>query len=208
MALPAIFGKKEKTDLSSDTFRNAFNEIDILEKVYLITWNPKPRFYNYQPFEENDYNLQWMTMIDVLCMADRCCSNYAFVPEISPEGKLHMHGWFIISDKVKYHKSFLPSLKRNGFIKKLPANSHGWKTFQYHVKDVQETVEYLTEFDNIVLTPDTTDSLKKRIRRYRTLCDKIDKPKKFAIQKQNVMLMIQNAYAIDLDDNKYLGDVI
>lgn len=207
MALPRTFSKTERTDMSNDSYRDTWNEIDELEKVILITWTPNDRFYAYNKYGANDYNLQWRTMLNVLCEAPRCCSLFAFMPEISPEGRLHMHGWFIVKDKVKYHKSFLPSLKRGGFIKKKPANSKGWKTFVYHIKDTHDTVEYLTDFDNICLNSDNCSEVKKLIRRDIVLNQPKNGEPKIQTRKINVFAMILGTNALPTE-YEYLNELL
>lgn len=136
---------------SLETFQLAFDDINQLSTTYLITWNPKPKFYQSSINDVHiNYDLQWWTMLSILKEANRCCSQFAFVPEISIEGKLHMHGWFTLKDMVKFHKSFLPSLKRNGFVKMNQARSIKWKTFKYHIKDLYDTHQHLYTHDIVV----------------------------------------------------------
>lgn len=174
-----------------DCYKSSWKDIEDYDKVYLITWNPKPRFYNYSIFGENDYNVQWRTMLKVLLEANRCCSRFAFVPEISDEGKLHMHGWFVVSDRIKYHKSFLPSLNRGGFIKKSKAKKHTWDVFKYHVKEVDITQEYLNQHENIVVTHENCKAIRAEMHLYLALIEHNYNNKK-AVKKQNVMKMLEN----------------
>lgn len=131
--------------------------------VLLITWNPKPRFYNYDHLGENDYNLQWETMLKVLLKITRCSSLYCIIPEVSDQGKLHCHGWFNITDKRKYYKSFLPSLKRNGLVKINRCRTLKDEVFKYYRKDVDTTFQLLTDFNYPVLSHDTVYSVKHDI---------------------------------------------
>lgn len=181
----------EKTDLSDKVYEYAWDEIEEYDKVMLITWNPKPRFYAYDPYGDNNYPRQWNTMLEVLCEAYRTCSRFAFVPEISEDGKLHMHGWYVIKDRLKYHKSFLPSLRKNGFIKKSKARSHEWKTFKYHVKELEITREYLPDYESMVITHMNYMYFKKLVNLQRILNSEMEKNKKL-VKKYNVLKMIED----------------
>lgn len=191
MALPRKIPGDLRESLSLKAYKDAWDDIDVMDEVILITWSPKPRFYNYSPHIDNDYAMQWRTMINVL-VNTRCLRLFCFMPEISDEGRLHMHGWFVINDKVKYHKSFLPSLKRNGFIKKNKANSHGWKTFEYHTKDIASTCKYLPGWEELPITHHNRDVFNEEIQKYKLLQAKTYdvKPK---IMKQNVLFLISKS---------------
>lgn len=141
---------------------NQWDNVDPNRTVHLITWNPKPRFYAYDKYGENDYDSQWHSMLHELMKSFRCCDNYAFVAEISEEGKLHMHGFYQVYDKIKYHKSFLPSLRKNGFIKHNKARSLDRKVIKYHKKDIYDTIEHMKDQSvPTVLCPETRDELSK-----------------------------------------------
>jgi len=184
MALP----RKTEINQAKDLYCDQYNEITDVCTVMLITWNPKPRFYNYDKYGDNDFDVQWVTMLDVLLRANRCCSNYAFVAEISELGKLHMHGFLVVSDKIKYLRSFLPTLRKNGFISVSKASSHGWKTFKYHVKDIPNTCELIKKFP-IVLTKKNYLQMNRDV----TLLKVFVPPdnEKAKIKKKNVMEMIE-----------------
>lgn len=192
MALPWILAKETPAtpESSLSLFRDEWNKIDPLDKVYLITWNPKPRFYNYDLHGENDYEMQWRTMIDKLCCIDRCYQLFAFVAEISDVGKLHMHGFIVVNDRVKYHKQFLPTLRNNGFIKVSKAKSLKWGTFKYHVKELSDTAPYI-KCNPYVLTSENIKAVKKELALYKSLiAHSYDEKGKKAIKKINVMRML------------------
>lgn len=185
MALP----RKTVAKLSREAYRTFWSEIMSEDTVYLITWNPKPRFYNYDLHGNNDYEAQWRTMLDKLLTVNRCSSKYAFVAEISDQGKLHMHGSMVIRDKVKYHKSFLPTLRNNGFVKISKATSHSWKTFKYHVKDLFATADYIKD-NPIVITSDNRDDVLRELNLYKSLIAYHYDVKQ--IKKRNVMEMLMD----------------
>lgn len=183
MALP----RSDLTTLPLDLYRNAWNDIEDYDKVILITWNPKPRFYNYDHNGDNDFEMQWRTMLDKLFEANRCCSRYAFVAEVSDAGKLHMHGFLVVSDKIKYYKKFLPTLRANGFIKIPKANSHKWKTFKYHVKEVDFTSDLIKD-SSIVLTHHNYKQMRRELTVFK--CMVLHSYDAKVLRKKNVMAML------------------
>lgn len=195
MALPPDFSENQATSYLG-LYRTAWSDITTDDTVTLITWSPKPRFIDYDKHGDNDYNMQWMTMLDVLLNVNRCSSKYAFVAEITDVGRLHMHGFIVITDKVKYHKSFLPSLKRNGFIKVDKASSNNWKTFKYHVKEINITPQYITEYP-VVLNHINRFWIRKRLTLFKCLVANNYEEK--CIKKRNVMDMLRYEGDSDCD---------
>lgn len=159
MALPAI---SDLRSLYVTYINEQWDDVDPNRTVHLITWNPKPRFYaSLNEDGSINYDTQWCEMLNLLQHCKRCCDIYSLVAEISADGKLHMHGFYQVFDKIKYHKSFLPSLTRNGFIKHNKANSLQRKVIKYHKKDIYDTIEHLNDQSiPIVLCPQTKDELK------------------------------------------------
>lgn len=152
MALPRII------------YKDAWDAIDELDDIIFLTWNPKPRFYpcrlEHDGISDIDYNTQWLMMLQKLQLVDRCCRNYGIVAEVSNTGKLHCHGFLVLKDRIKFNKQFLPTLQNNGFIKVTPAKSHQW--FEYHVEDLDDTVQYIHKYPHlVVLTPTTLQEVKK-----------------------------------------------
>ena len=67
----------------------------------------------------------------------RACRIFCVVPEISDVGRLHCHGWFVISDKIKWHKQVLHKFTRNGRFKMNEMRCT--KALCYYVKDIEIT---------------------------------------------------------------------
>lgn len=129
-----------------------------------LTWNPKPRYIDHQKFTPNNYNLQWYTMLlTLISVMQRACSMYCFIPEIGENGKLHCHGWFLVKDMVKFHKSFLPTLRRKGFVKIDKISKLSNKSFDYYKKDLVETKRFLEDFEIIAVSHDNVDRIKLRL---------------------------------------------
>lgn len=159
MALPRVSEKRKEY---IGYINRAFDNVERDNTLHLITWNPKPKFYGYCLFGKNDYDSQWDQMLSILLLCNRCLYNYSFVAEISEEGKLHVHGFYQVYDKVKYHRSFLPSLKKNGFVKHNKARSYDRKVIKYHKKDIRDTIEHMADQSvPVVLTAHTIKDLKQ-----------------------------------------------
>jgi len=195
MALPADFSENTNA-VYLGMYRSAWSDITSDDTVHLVTWSPKPRFINYDKHGDNDYNMQWMSMLDILLNANRCASKYAFVAEITDVGRLHMHGFIVVTDRIKYHKSFLPSLKRNGFVKVDKASSNKWKTFKYHVKEINITPQYITEYP-VVINHINRNYVRKRLTLFKCLVAHNYEDNK--IKKRNVMEMLKYEGDSDID---------
>ena len=103
------------------------------DQVYLFTWNPNDR--KISPY---DHNMKWETMVlKYLKYLRRACRIFCVVPEISDAGRLHCHGWFVISDKIKWHKQVLHKFTRNGRFKMNEMRCT--KALHYYVKHIEIT---------------------------------------------------------------------
>jgi len=172
MAHPWIFYLKSLESLKSHIgcetvlYREAFDDIDITKDIYFITWNPKPKYYFNGMDKKNimwagSYEEQWYEMSNLLLQGYKSLSTYAFVPELSHTGKLHMHGFYQISDEIKFKKSFISSLIRRGFIKENKVMSVQWKNFQYHLKDISITREFIKNNQPLIITPALNQDMRK-----------------------------------------------
>lgn len=78
-----------------------------------FTFNPNPQNYT-----SHNPSSQWAQALN--CM--RCkrlpdiFENYIFVPELTMQGNVHVHGWYIVKDDDLYHNYWLPTLKRHGLV--------------------------------------------------------------------------------------------
>jgi len=121
---------------------NLEEDIDLDFGTYiLITWNPSDRMVG----DDSDYDSKWRNMIGrYLKCFKRCSSEFCFVPEISDMGRLHMHGWFRLKDKIKWVKSVIPLLKRNGRLKVAIMRSKN--ALYYYRKEFNITSGMLDDF--------------------------------------------------------------
>lgn len=92
-----------------------------------ITWACAPTFHTTDP------KIGFSMALKVLRKVRLVSDDYIFYPEIGDSGSnIHFHGMIILKDKVKWFKSVLPTLKRNGFVKITKMNE-GW--YDYIKKD-------------------------------------------------------------------------
>lgn len=129
-----------------------------MHTVYLFTWNPKDKVKGIQ----HEYTNKWKGMINILKHFSRCMSKYSIVPEVSDAGRLHCHGWFIIKDKIKWHKSVHKLLTSNGLFKM--NKMKGKKGLEYYKKDIELTIN-LVDPDYWPYTDETSDEILERIDR-------------------------------------------
>lgn len=120
----------------------AVDQLEYDKVVYLITWNPRPNFYQYDKLGQNDYIAQWIKMMTVLKKLTRVSKCFCIVPEISDEGKLHCHGWFHMTDRIKWLKSVKRAFQYNGFMKINKLNT-AIEKIDYYYKDIETTKDVL-----------------------------------------------------------------
>lgn len=153
-------------------------EADIFDtdEVCLFTWNPDPnRYPTTKPHE------QYKILIDLLLInSSKVFSRFAFTPELTLNGNIHIHGWFVIKDKYKYFKWFLPKCKSFGFVKIDKMKSKN-ALEEYYKKDINHMNELMNEYDlPIPLTHDNIDAYKilpKSTKRLRLICKHKCRPK-------------------------------
>jgi len=156
----------------SDVFHDLLTPMEIVElavynisydnNIYLFTWNPRPNFYEYRKIGNNAYDRQWIEMISVLKDLRRCSEQFCIVPEISDDGKLHCHGWFALTDKIKWLKSVKKRITNNGFMKINKLHTP-IENIDYYYKEIDETKEILGHAFS-VLTHFTCEEVLARIK--------------------------------------------
>lgn len=112
-----------------------------VDSVYLFTLNCSKKLCS----DATPHRLKWETMIVlILKKFHRCMKYYCVMPEISLQGRLHCHGWFVIKDNIKWQRGVLPTMKSYApygvKITKLK-NVNG---FKYYKKDILDTQEILS----------------------------------------------------------------
>lgn len=118
-------------------------DTDISEKrLMLFTWTPDPnRYPTSKPHE------QYRILLDlVLLKFDKVFSTFACSPELNCNGNVHIHGWYVVKDPVKYFKWLLPKMKGLGFVKVSAANSKKALS-DYYKKDIDLMNQLMDEYD-------------------------------------------------------------
>lgn len=138
-----------------------------IEECIAITINPDPKRYtSYDP--EDQYRSLIQTLLSHPQMR-HTFKDYAFYPELTLEGNVHLHGHYRIKDQIKYYKWFLPLVKRiapSGYRIKKNIDT-GWFEYETKFKLAQEFFEPLpvpyTEYSHVFLPkrPKYHVSLKK-----------------------------------------------
>lgn len=92
-----------------------------LDDRIAITWACNRTFHT------NDPKIGFSMAVNVLKKLRTVSEKFILYPEIGNGGSnIHFHGVIILKDKVKWFKSVLPTLKRNGFVKIKPLKSQEW----------------------------------------------------------------------------------
>lgn len=81
------------------------------------------------------------TILQVLLGLRRCCEEFVLCPELTDDGNIHYHATIWVTDMVKWHKSILPSFRRNGFTKVKSNVDSKWT--EYVIKDVDNMQKIL-----------------------------------------------------------------
>lgn len=88
-----------------------------------FTWCPNNAFHT------NDPQLGYSMAIQVLKNIRLVSKNFVIYPELTHQGNIHFHGKIYISDPIKWFKSVLPKLKKNGFVKIKTNLNVGWDEY-------------------------------------------------------------------------------
>lgn len=82
-------------------------------KIYAITINPDPKWYNSTSIDQQ-YDQLWNML---LRHCRKIFKDYIFTTELTEQGNVHVHGVFTLRDTKKYFKFWLPKAKRLGIPK-------------------------------------------------------------------------------------------
>lgn len=135
------------------------DDIDIMS-VKAFTWTPDPAKYpSYIPRKQYKSLLK-----HVLLTAYKYFSKFVFIPELNENGNVHIHGWFIIKNRIGFYKNFLPKCKEYGYT--LVKDKYhdksidkGW--FDYCSEEIEETVSIVGKDLPIPLTHINYECYKK-----------------------------------------------
>lgn len=112
-----------------------------MTNVIAFTWTPDPlRYPSPHP------RAQWKMLVRYILLASpRFFRSYMFVPEINQAGNIHVHGWYILKDKIAYFKTFLPKCRALGYVKLKYKVDVKW--FQYCEKEVWDITQPSIGYD-------------------------------------------------------------
>lgn len=105
-----------------------------------ITWSPCEIYHT------KDVMIGFNMALDILKNVQKVSDKFIFYPEVGLQGNnIHFHGIIELKDPVKWYKSVLPKLKRNGFVKIKPIfDKLMW--LEYCKKDF-DIMKYVFEID-------------------------------------------------------------
>lgn len=116
--------------------RDDIDDIDITN-VYAFTWTPDPvKYPSGSPRRQYKMLLNW-----ILLTAFKYFDKFVFIPELNKNGNVHIHGWYLLRDKIAYYKHFLPRCKQLGWVLVKDKVNDGW--FEYLEKELDQTIEIL-----------------------------------------------------------------
>lgn len=133
----------------SDIFAEmAESDIFSSDKVYLLTFSMNPKkYYSRDPRKQYIQLLQNI----IYPMVSSCFSTYVITPELSENNNIHIHGWFVLKDSIKWHRKWYPTLKYlapNGV--KINVR-HSQNAMYYYKKDIN--------YMNYIINHDEDDEL-------------------------------------------------
>jgi len=117
--------------------RYEFDELDEIDvsNTIAFTWTPNPIRY-----PSSECRKQYKCLLDYILLSSfKYFSKFCFIPEINLNGNIHIHGWYIVKDRIKYYKFFLPKCKSLGYVLLKHKVDDGWAA--YLEKDLFETVQ-------------------------------------------------------------------
>lgn len=162
----------------------ALDDLEEGDKLHAYTLNPNPSRYN-SKIVEKQYAQIFYALLHV---APKVFSKFCFTPELTELGNVHIHGWYVIKDRVKYHKFWLPKSKSMGFVRiKYKDITEEW--FEYIEKDMDFMNEMIEDLPVPYTHKDKTPYLKywnskkqmESVRRYEVLKKKGPKVKRSVV---------------------------
>lgn len=154
--------------------QDACDDLDEIDKTNVIafTWSPDPNKY-----PSTEPRKQYKCLLKhILLSSYKYFRLFCFVPELTLQGNVHIHGWYVISDRIKYFKHFLPACRQYGFVKIKDHVTDDW--YKYIEKSVSETIQILGADLPIPITH-------KSVRAYAHLFNK-GRAIKYARRKYNI----------------------
>lgn len=121
------------------------DEIDMTNAL-AFTWTPDPMKY-----PSSEPRKQYKCLLKhILLSAFKYFRVFCFVPELNLNGNVHIHGWYIVKDKIGYFKNFLPKCRQLGFV--LIKNKINEQWFEYVNKEIDDSLQVIGDDMPIPLT--------------------------------------------------------
>lgn len=108
--------------------------------IHAFTWNPNPARYG-----TNDVDKQYAKLLRIISKHSRCFHHFCFVPELTQQGNIHIHGFYTVIDPIKYHKGFLKSCKNFGHV--VIKNTRVDDDWRKYVKKDYDNMHYIISDD-------------------------------------------------------------
>lgn len=115
----------------------------VIHKPIAFTWCPNAKYHTSDP------QIGFSMAIQTLKHIKYVSKDFVIYPELTHQGNIHFHGKIYIQDAVKWFKSVLPKLKKNGFVKIKTNLNEGWDEYcgkQWdifrEVLDLEEPIDY------------------------------------------------------------------
>lgn len=140
-----------------------------------ITISPDPAWY-VSTDPERQYDQLWNML---LRHSNKVFKRYIFTPGLTKQGNIHVHGAFVIGDRKKYYKFWLPKAKRLGIPKyavKFNSKELDDNWLEYLYKNHDECVGIIDECP-IIFTENTSFIYARKLKTYSRLV-RLNKRKK------------------------------
>lgn len=153
---PGLFDSSEESYFAGfvDEVTNELDDLD-MSSMIAFTWTPDP-----QKYVSSEPRKQYKTLLDyILLSAYKYFRLFVFVPEMNANGNVHIHGFYVVKDKIAYLKQFLPKCKQLGFT--LCKTKVDIKWFEYCKKDIEVTIGVIGDDLPIPLTQNNVHAYKQ-----------------------------------------------
>lgn len=146
----------------SDDAQSCVDDID-LTNLIAFTWSPDPSKY-----PSSEPRKQYKSLLShILLSAFKFFRLFCFIPEINTNGNVHIHGWFIVKDKIAYYKYFLPRCRQYGYVVLKSKVDKQW--FNYCNKEIGDSIEIIGEDMPIPLTHLNSHNYKNLFNKKKTI---------------------------------------
>lgn len=121
---------------------------DNLGAYLAFSWVPDPARYR-----STDVTKQYEALLQNVLLRkemDRVFNDYCFVPEVTKQGNIHIHGYYAIKDRVKYFRWFLPACRSWGYVYIKDNIDKQW-TLGYMSKECDWMADILAGYHTVIL---------------------------------------------------------